>query len=64
MNARGSLLYIRVSTGEQASSNYSLPTQEPKERSLCRPHDIPVLKLFIDKESARTDAPVACAERR
>jgi site-specific DNA recombinase len=49
------VLYIRVSTAEQATGNYSLPTQEAKERNFCRQQGLPVLKLFADKESARTD---------
>jgi site-specific DNA recombinase len=51
---RGAVLYIRVSTTEQASSNYSLPTQEAKERNFCRQQGLPVHKIFADKESART----------
>ena len=53
MNA---VLYIRVSTAEQASQNNSLPVQERKLRDYCQQHGIQVLKLFADKgESARTD---------
>src|ERR1700687_3385377 len=52
---KGAVLYIRVSTPEQASGNYSLPTQEAKERNFCRQQGLAVLKLFADEESARTD---------
>jgi site-specific DNA recombinase len=50
------VIYIRVSTTEQASSNQSLPVQESKARGLCQQRGLHVLRLFADKgESARTD---------
>jgi site-specific DNA recombinase len=52
---KGAILYIRVSTPEQAAGNYSLVTQEAKERNLCREKGLAVLKLFTDEDSARTD---------
>ena len=54
--AKGAVLYIRVSTAEQALSNQSLPTQEKKLRDYCQQHGLTVLRVFADKgESARTD---------
>src|SRR5258708_5531930 len=53
---KGAVIYVRVSTTEQASSNQSLPVQESKARALCQQRGLAVLKLFADKgESARTD---------
>src|ERR1700691_4190558 len=53
---KGAVVYIRVSTAEQASSNQSLPVQEAKAQGLCQQRSLPVIKLFADKgESARTD---------
>ena len=50
------VIYIRVSTTEQASSNQSLPVQESKARGLCQQRGLSVLRIFADKgESARTD---------
>src|SRR5215475_6360943 len=50
------VLYIRVSTAEQASNNQSLPLQEAKLRAYCNQHGLDVAKLFADRgESARTD---------
>ena len=54
--SKGAVIYVRVSTAEQASSNQSLPVQESKARALCQQRGLNVLKLFADKgESARTD---------
>src|ERR1043166_948168 len=54
--SKAAVLYIRVSTAEQASSNQSLPVQESKARTLCQQAGLSVIKLFADKgESARTD---------
>src|SRR5690348_15839342 len=51
----GAILYIRVSTAEQASGNNSLPVQERKLRDYCKRNDLSVLHVFIDPgESART----------
>jgi site-specific DNA recombinase len=49
------VLYIRVSTVEQAESNHSLPVQEKKLREYCKRTNLQVLKVFVDPgESART----------
>jgi site-specific DNA recombinase len=51
----GAVLYIRVSTAEQATGNNSLPVQERKLRDYCKREDLDVLKVFVDPgESART----------
>ncbi|MGC2475862.1 MAG: recombinase family protein [Candidatus Sulfotelmatobacter sp.] len=51
----GAVLYIRVSTAEQASTNNSLPVQEKKLRQYCERQDLEVHKTFVDAgESART----------
>jgi site-specific DNA recombinase len=53
---KGAVLYIRVSTPEQALNNYSLPNQERKLRDYCKQHDLVVRRLFIERgDSARTD---------
>src|SRR5690348_13270139 len=52
----GAVGYFRVSTAEQANTNYSLPTQEAKFNNFCTGNGLPVVKVFIDKHSARTDA--------
>jgi site-specific DNA recombinase len=51
----GALLYIRVSTEEQQRRNVAnLPTQEKKSSDHSARLGIPVLKVFVDEESART----------
>jgi site-specific DNA recombinase len=51
----GALLYVRVSTEEQQRRNVAnLPTQENKSREHSTRLGIPVLKVFVDEESART----------
>jgi site-specific DNA recombinase len=52
----GAVGYFRVSTAEQANTNYSLPTQEAKFKSFCVNNGLTVIKVFTDKHSARTDA--------
>src|SRR5882724_10658793 len=46
---KGAVLYIRVSTVEQASSNNSLPVQEKKGRDYCGQHGLIVVKVFSDR---------------
>src|SRR5207249_10135632 len=49
------VLYLRVSTAEQAKQQYNLPSQEKKLRDYCQQQGLRVLHLFIDRgESART----------
>jgi len=50
----GAILYIRVSSQEQADSPYNLPTQKRKVEDRCKRDALPVLKTFADAESART----------
>jgi site-specific DNA recombinase len=51
----GAVLYLRVSTSEQANENYSLPTQEKKTTELSQRMNLSVLATFKDRDSARTD---------
>jgi site-specific DNA recombinase len=51
----GAVLYIRVSTPEQADQVHNLPTQTRKVEDRCKRDGLPVLKTFVDAESARTD---------
>ena len=55
----GAVLYIRVSTAEQADQTNNLPTQTRKVEERCQREGLPVLQKFIDAgESARnTDRP-------
>ena len=46
--------YFRVSTKEQAEKNNSLPVQEGKFNDHCSRNGLPILKTFLDKQSART----------
>jgi DNA invertase Pin-like site-specific DNA recombinase len=51
----GALLYVRVSTEEQQRRNVAnLPTQEKKASEHSARLGIPILKVFVDEESART----------
>ncbi|SIT14167.1 Resolvase, N terminal domain [Belliella pelovolcani] len=43
---RKAILYIRVSTDEQADKGYSLPHQEESLRNYCRKEGIEVLKVI------------------
>jgi site-specific DNA recombinase len=57
------LLYCRVSTDEQSRRNSAnLPTQERKCREFCGQQGFRVLRVFVDKESARTTERVALQE--
>ena len=51
----GAVLYIRVSTPEQADQTHNLPTQTRKVEDRCKHDGLTVLKKFVDAESARTD---------
>jgi site-specific DNA recombinase len=50
----GAVLYIRVSTDEQASQAQNLPTQTRKVEERCTRDGLTVLKSFVDTQSART----------
>lgn len=51
------LLYIRVSTDEQADKGYSLQHQEERLRKYCELQGINVIGLFKDDHSAKTFQP-------
>src|SRR5579872_417004 len=49
------VLYVRVSTAEQAKQQYNLPAQQAKLKEYCSRNSLSVLKMFVDRgESART----------
>lgn len=50
----GAVLYIRVSSQEQADQAHNLPTQKRKVEDRCKREGLPILKKFVDAESART----------
>jgi site-specific DNA recombinase len=51
----GAVLYIRVSTDEQAQQAQNLPTQKRKVEERCKREGLPVLQIFTDAgASART----------
>jgi DNA invertase Pin-like site-specific DNA recombinase len=51
----GALIYTRISDEEQGRRNAAnIPTQTKKARDQCNRLSLPVLKVFIDEESART----------
>jgi site-specific DNA recombinase len=53
---KAAILYLRVSTSDQATHNHSLPVQEKKLNDYCFQNDISVAETFIERgESARTD---------
>jgi site-specific DNA recombinase len=49
------VIYLRVSTEEQASQQHNLPAQERKCLDYCARHDLEPLRVFTDAESGRTD---------
>jgi hypothetical protein len=51
---KSAILYIRLSTDEQASKGSSLKTQEELLRQYCNLKGITVEKLFIEDHSAKT----------
>jgi len=54
-NTKNSIIYIRVSTTEQAELGYSLKTQEETCLDYAKRNDYQVLRVFIEKgESAKT----------
>jgi site-specific DNA recombinase len=51
----GALVYTRISDEEQGRRNAAnIPTQTKKARDHCDRLSLPVLKVFVDEESART----------
>jgi site-specific DNA recombinase len=54
-NGTGAVIYVRVSTDEQADGPLNLSNQEQKCRYYCGQKGFPVVRVFIDPgESART----------
>lgn len=52
---KGAVIYLRVSTDDQANSALSLPSQEKICHNLAQAKRIPVIRTFVDPgESART----------
>jgi site-specific DNA recombinase len=54
MKLQKAILYIRVSTDEQADRGYSLKHQEERLRSYCQSQNIEVIALYKDDHSAKT----------
>lgn len=54
MKVRKAILYIRVSTDEQAEKGYSLQHQEDRLRNHCAINGIEILALFKEDYSAKT----------
>ena len=54
MKQRKAILYIRVSTDEQADKGYSLKHQEERQRSYCQFEGIEIAGLYKDDHSAKT----------
>src|SRR5262249_32332437 len=51
----GAVVYVRVSTEEQAGKVYNLPVQKQKCITRCEQDDLKILKTFVDAgASART----------
>ena len=51
----GAVLYIRVSTDEQASGPYNLRNQEQRCKAYCAERELSVIEVFVDPgESARS----------
>src|SRR4051812_27193857 len=51
---KNAILYIRVSTDEQADKGYSLAYQEERLRKYCEINSIQVLAVFKEDHSAKT----------
>jgi DNA invertase Pin-like site-specific DNA recombinase len=49
------VIYLRVSTDEQASQQHNLPAQERKCVEYCTRNGLEPLRVFTDAESGRTD---------
>jgi site-specific DNA recombinase len=49
------VVYARVSTDKQAKQQYNLPTQQKKLNGYCDRSGLPVIREFVDRDSARTD---------
>src|SRR3982750_2930745 len=49
---KNAILYIRVSTDDQAEKGFSLPTQQDKLERFCKSKGIHVLKIFSEDYTA------------
>ncbi len=54
MNQQKAILYIRVSTDEQAEKGYSLKHQEERLRQYCKHQQIEVVAVYKEDHSAKT----------
>ena len=54
MNQQKAILYIRVSTDEQAEKGYSLKHQEERLRQYCQHQQIEVVAVYKEDHSAKT----------
>ena len=54
MNRQKAILYIRVSTDEQAEKGYSLKHQEERLRQYCQHQQIEVVAVYKEDHSAKT----------
>ncbi len=54
MNQQKAILYIRVSTDEQAEKGYSLKHQEERLRQYCQHQQIEVIAVYKEDHSAKT----------
>jgi len=48
------ILYLRVSTDEQALRGYSLRAQQEMLTNYCKLHGISILKIFTEDHSAKS----------
>ena len=54
MKQRKAILYIRVSTDEQAEKGHSLAHQDDMLRKYCQMHNVEIVALFKEDHSAKT----------
>jgi len=54
MNQQKAILYIRVSTDEQAEKGYSLKHQEERLRQYCQHQQMEVIAVYKEDHSAKT----------
>jgi DNA invertase Pin-like site-specific DNA recombinase len=54
MKGKKAILYVRVSTDEQAEKGHSLAHQEDKLRSYCQFHDIEIVGFYKEDHSAKS----------
>ena len=54
ISGMSAILYVRVSTDEQAGQRYNVATQTSKVSDLCSRDGLTVAKTFTDSDSART----------